>query len=95
MPAQRCPTCGLVNPATATRCDCGRSFIDGSQGEPLRGPSRSTRISPGWYVVAGSMALLLFGLLLVSTGATTGGGVLGVLGIVGAGVGRIWARVER
>ena len=35
MASKRCPTCGLVNPATAERCDCGRSFVDGSQGTTL------------------------------------------------------------
>ena len=35
MPAKRCPKCGLVNPAKAERCDCGRSFADGSMGAPL------------------------------------------------------------
>ncbi len=35
MASKRCPRCGLVNPATAERCDCGRSFVDGSQGPSL------------------------------------------------------------
>src|SRR5262245_41408534 len=35
MASKRCPKCGLVNPATAERCDCGRSFVDGSQGASL------------------------------------------------------------
>jgi hypothetical protein len=35
MASKRCPKCGLVNPATAERCDCGRSFVDGSQGTTL------------------------------------------------------------
>lgn len=26
MPAKACPACGLKNPASATQCDCGRSF---------------------------------------------------------------------
>lgn len=33
--SKRCPACGLVNRATVERCDCGRSFVDGSSGETL------------------------------------------------------------
>ena len=35
MASKRCPTCNLVNPASAQRCDCGRSFVDGTFGENL------------------------------------------------------------
>ena len=35
MASKRCPKCGLLNRATAERCDCGRSFVDGSQGTTL------------------------------------------------------------
>jgi hypothetical protein len=35
MASKRCPACGLLNRATAERCDCGRSFVDGSQGATL------------------------------------------------------------
>jgi hypothetical protein len=35
MANKRCPACKLVNPATAERCDCGRSFIDGTLGLKL------------------------------------------------------------
>ena len=30
MAAQRCPSCKLLSPGTATVCDCGRSFVDGA-----------------------------------------------------------------
>ena len=31
-----CPKCGLINPNTAERCDCGFSFLDGSFVAPSR-----------------------------------------------------------
>lgn len=36
MATKRCPTCSLINPGSAQRCDCGYSFADGSMGPPLR-----------------------------------------------------------
>jgi hypothetical protein len=74
MAVQRCPKCGLVNPASATRCDCGRSFVDGSMGEARkidRGHHDGAR-HPKW----------LYGLALVSI-ALVGLGVW-----LSAGVGR-------
>ena len=38
MAAKRCPNCQLVNPASATCCDCGYSFVDGSVGRSLLPP---------------------------------------------------------
>ena len=35
MASKRCPRCNLVNPASAERCDCGFSFVDGSLGATL------------------------------------------------------------
>jgi len=35
MASKRCPACKLVNPASSERCDCGRSFVDGSMGTSL------------------------------------------------------------
>lgn len=29
MAARRCPKCNLVNPGTASVCDCGWSFVEG------------------------------------------------------------------
>jgi hypothetical protein len=35
MPARRCPDCGLVNPGSATHCDCGYPFDGGTRREAL------------------------------------------------------------
>jgi len=46
--AMDCPTCGLVNPPTAQRCDCGYDFAEQRQKQPLTAPSRrSHRLSRG------------------------------------------------
>jgi hypothetical protein len=34
MPDKRCPNCGLYNPETALRCDCGYDFPSGTMKRP-------------------------------------------------------------
>lgn len=68
--ARKCPACGLVNPAAATRCDCGRSFVDGSMGPALELPDQGERLS-GTKKVFVVLALvgvvfLMFGVFAVS-----------------------------
>jgi hypothetical protein len=47
MASKRCPHCNLVNPASAERCDCGRSFVDGSLGANLESRmARQTHETP-------------------------------------------------
>ena len=58
MASKRCPACGLVNPASAERCDCGRSFVDGSVGANLadrlaRPRARRPRMPASAWVVMG------------------------------------------
>jgi hypothetical protein len=36
MAARRCPKCKLVNPGTASACDCGWSFVEGAMTAPRR-----------------------------------------------------------
>jgi hypothetical protein len=63
-----CPTCGLVNPPTAQRCDCGYDFAERRQKQPLTAPSRSShRLSRGTKIVI--FVLIFLGhRLLVSIG---------------------------
>jgi hypothetical protein len=39
MAARRCPKCNLVNPASASACDCGWSFVEGKLTAPRREPA--------------------------------------------------------
>ena len=66
MAVQRCPKCGLVNPASATRCDCGRSFVDGSMGEPIQLERGDRRGWPRWLygLAITSIALVAMGVWL-------------------------------
>ena len=36
-----CPQCGLVNPSTATLCDCGYEFASGRATRPYQNPEDS------------------------------------------------------
>ena len=40
-----CPTCGLFNPATAQRCDCGFDFVSGTM--KVR-PDQKVVVSRDW-----------------------------------------------
>lgn len=55
--AMDCPTCGLINPPTAQRCDCGYDFVQRRQMEPLAPTSRSYRLSRGTKV---AIVLIIF-----------------------------------
>lgn len=64
---QHCPSCRLLNPPEATRCDCGFDFLAGTRVEP---PARSD--GPGTRLVTFGRRAVLGGFL--------GGGVLGAAG---------------
>ena len=45
--AKDCPKCGLVNPPTAQRCDCGWDFVSGQQEESYLPPNQRIAIAAG------------------------------------------------
>src|SRR6266567_3557520 len=56
-----CPRCGLANPATAIRCDCGYDFRSGRMsGQPATGDRTGT----GQFISAESLARWTVGLLI-------------------------------
>jgi ABC-type taurine transport system substrate-binding protein len=60
--ARRCAMCGIVNPSTVARCDCGFEFEQAP--EDLRA-FYQTRRSVGWALLAGSIALGIIGTALI------------------------------
>ena len=54
----KCPQCGLINPGTAERCDCGYSFRKGTATRPFRGKSNQN------YAVLIVSLLLLLSMIL-------------------------------
>lgn len=69
MASKRCPACGLVSPATAEICDCGRSFADGTIGaklsDRLAKPLIRVKASPaGWVLLGLGAAVIALGLYL-------------------------------
>jgi hypothetical protein len=83
MAAKRCPTCALVNPATALVCDCGWSFVDGAMTEVRRyrvGESPEEKLQHHrlvWAIRLGCLGLILLGVFLISDGVAVGGVIMG------------------
>jgi drug/metabolite transporter superfamily protein YnfA len=89
----RCPKCGLENPATAEWCDCGYDFSTGkvktSTTQPFSSSSGGTAagyfsfqmmISPAiirFVYVVGAIALVVYGLVVISAAAKEPGSGLG------------------
>ena len=65
MAAKRCKSCKLVNPSTAMTCDCGYSFVDGSQGRPLDVPKRRDDSNDPATIVARRIAIRLVSVFTV------------------------------
>jgi hypothetical protein len=90
----RCPRCGLINPSSAKRCDCGYDFQTQSVEQPYKAAPAEVAGSTGAGVAAGFFGGIL-GLALVLSlakgrdtkrGAWIGfaaGLFLGVVGVLG------------
>lgn len=73
--AKDCPKCGLVNPPSAQRCDCGYDFVTRATEQSYLSPGGSGRPDGGSRAV-GYGCLLFAPLLLLS-------GVVGVINAAG------------
>jgi hypothetical protein len=72
-----CPQCGLINPETAQRCDCGYDFINKSVEKPYSTSSPNTKLSRtaiGAQVVALVLAggAVIWGCLMVHVALNPG-----------------------
>lgn len=71
MPVNRCPHCGLVNPAKTMTCDCGYSFVSGapprfSHDKPRMGGSDvGSRLVTRVLIRISLITLLMLGVLAV------------------------------
>jgi hypothetical protein len=84
-----CPKCGLVNPPSAQRCDCGYDFVTGTVEQSYVSARAGGRPDTGSRVVGyGCLALaplaLLGGLVAVMTPRAAGGGAAGAGYMIGA-----------
>jgi|KBSMisStandDraft_5_1062788.scaffolds.fasta_scaffold1014367_1 hypothetical protein len=65
MAAKRCPKCNLVNPKTASACDCGWSFVEETQTAPRSQPAHDDQARRDRRL-RGTVQLLLGAFLAVS-----------------------------
>jgi hypothetical protein len=87
--AQRCAMCGVVNSASARRCDCGFEFDQAP--EDLRAFYKSRR-SNAWVLLFGSVALGVFGsaailaFIVLSPAISIRLSVFGFIAVIGGAV---------
>ena len=90
----KCPKCGLINTPTATRCDCGFGFVDGSVVPPVKpAPPGETLRKIGCSLgVLGMLASILLRTIAAGQGSfRLPAGVLGDLLVFAAFIGfAIW-----
>lgn len=60
-----CPNCGLLNPPTSERCDCGFDFASGTMKESLLSPEELRKASANPYPMPFGVSVLgVLGLFL-------------------------------
>ena len=74
--AQDCPTCGLTNPDTAQRCDCGYDFSSRTMKQPYLRPRAlegqgAERWTTGWIQCV-CFCIMWIGLYAVTLGPVAG-----------------------
>ena len=96
MATQRCPACGLISEASAERCDCGRSFVDGSQGERRHAPAAQPKVR---YALGAASVLLSIPIFFVAywgwSYGVEAGLMLTMLGVIALGAGALLLRPRR
>jgi ribosomal protein L40E len=84
--ALKCPNCGLINPGTAQRCDCGYDFLSGAVKEPPRAakaddvklwPEEQVRLRGvrGWLLLWCIITAIIVPVFLIVRAATSWTGV--------------------
>ncbi|SRR5258705_4657146 len=76
--AQDCPKCGLANPDTAQRCDCGYDFSSRTMKESYLVP-RALEGQPAERWIVGGIRYVCFGVMWVALYAVTLGLVAGIV----------------
>jgi hypothetical protein len=66
---QNCPKCGLVNPPTAQRCDCGWDFVSRRQARSYLEPKQRLPIAAG---IGGGIILVIILVRVLLTLLTAG-----------------------
>jgi hypothetical protein len=78
--AKRCPRCGLTNPGTALRCDCGWDFKSRSTAQSYvqaRGVSQAQRKQRAKdQILVGTLLIVGGTVLTVASLQSSGGGII-------------------
>lgn len=85
MAAKDCPSCGLTNPGSAQRCDCGYDFLAQKISREALA-ARAARKSAGKTSLVLGVAMLLGGVGLTVVGSSIEGGFVVFYGLIVAGV---------
>jgi hypothetical protein len=85
--ARDCPRCGLTNPTTAHRCDCGYDFSTGQLKESYLTPKQrrvGTSVAPWLVATATSIFVINVFSSIGAVGGLGGGLIIGLLAAIAA-----------